>query len=178
MTDRQILAIDMDEVVADCVPRFFEWYERDTGIVLSHDDIKGREAWQAVYPEHLDMASNYVFQKGFFRDLPVIEDSQEVIRELQKKYDIFFASAAMPFKYSLEEKHDWLEEHFPFVPHANWVLCGAKYIINADYLIDDRAKNFKGFRGTGLLFDAPHNQAETAYPRLRNWAEVRDYFLG
>jgi len=152
MAGKQILAIDMDEVVADCLPRFLEWYKRDTGIILTEEEVHGKEAWQAVRPEHVDMACNYVLQKGFFRDLPVIKDSQEVIKELQIKYDIFFASAAMPFKYSLEEKHDWLEEHFPFVPHSNWVLCGAKYIINADYLIDDRAKNFNGFRGTGILF--------------------------
>jgi len=177
MQNKKILAIDMDEVVADAVPRFVEWYERDTGIFLTPQEIHGGEAWDAVRPEHRELASKYVYKKGFFRDLPVMKDSQEVIMELMTHYEVFFASAAMPFKYSLEEKHDWLEEHFSFVPNTHWVLCGAKHIINADFLIDDRSKNFERFRGTGILYDSPHNQKETRYHRVQNWQEIREYFL-
>jgi 5'(3')-deoxyribonucleotidase len=52
------------------------------------------------------------------------------------------------------------------------VFCGDKNIINADILIDDRSRHFQEFRGTGILFTAPHNVAETGHLRANNWNEV------
>jgi 5'(3')-deoxyribonucleotidase len=49
------------------------------------------------------------------------------------------------------------------------VFCGDKSILNADYLIDDNGYNFDGFRGEGLLFDAPHNAHETRGRRVHSW---------
>ena len=52
------------------------------------------------------------------------------------------------------------------------MFCGDKNIINADVLIDDRSRHFKQFRGTGILFTAPHNVSETAPLRANNWNDV------
>jgi 5'(3')-deoxyribonucleotidase len=49
-------------------------------------------------------------------------------------------------------------------------------VIDADYLIDDRARHFLSFKGRPLLFSAPHNAGETRYPRVSSWAEVREVF--
>ena len=65
---------------------------------------------------------------GFFKDLPVIADSKEVLFELSKKYELFIASAAMEFKYSLLHKHEWMTTHFPFIPWvAHCVLRRQEY---------------------------------------------------
>jgi hypothetical protein len=45
-------------------------------------------------------------------------------------------------------------------------------IVDADYLIDDRSRHFARFRGTGILFTAPHNARERAPLRANNWDEV------
>jgi len=52
------------------------------------------------------------------------------------------------------------------------VFCGNKEVIDADYLIDDRSRYFARFRGTGILFTAPHNARESAHLRVNNWNEV------
>jgi 5'(3')-deoxyribonucleotidase len=52
------------------------------------------------------------------------------------------------------------------------VFCGNKEVIDADYLIDDRSRHFARFRGTGILFTAPHNARESAHLRVNNWIEV------
>ncbi len=83
----------------------------------------------------------------------------------------------MEFKYSLLHKHEWLAEHFPFIPWKNIVFCGDKSIINADYLIDDHAHHFKHFRGQGILFSSPHNLNEDWNPRVNNWKEVAGLLL-
>ena len=58
---------------------------------------------------------------------------------------------------SFADKFQWMEKNFPFIPPSRIVFCGDKNIVNADVLIDDRSRHFKGFRGTGILFTAPHN---------------------
>jgi len=73
---------------------------------------------------------------------------------------------------SFDAKFRWLREHFSFIPTSNIVFCGDKEIIDADYLIDDRSRHFARFRGTGILFTAPHNADERGYLRANNWNEV------
>jgi 5'(3')-deoxyribonucleotidase len=58
------------------------------------------------------------------------------------------------------------------------VFCGDKNIVNADVLIDDRSRHFRGFRGTGILFTAPHNVNEAADLRANNWNDVLEILEG
>ena len=171
------IAIDMDEVIADVNHRFIEWYDRDFKTVLSVDQMNGKHFREIVPAEHLEKVRSYPHTDGFFQGLRVMPDSQRVISELSKKYEIFIASAAMEFKYSLLHKHKWMTEHFPFISWKNIVLCGDKSIINADYLIDDHAYHFKNFHGQGILFDSPHNMNEEWNPRVKNWNEVGELLL-
>ncbi len=109
---------------------------------------------------------------GFFADLEVIAGSQEALLELSRHHDIYITSAAMEVPSSFADKFQWMEKNFPFIPPSRIVFCGDKNIVNADVLIDDRSRHFKGFRGTGILFTAPHNAGETADLRADNWNDV------
>jgi 5'(3')-deoxyribonucleotidase len=91
---------------------------------------------------------------------------------LQENYDIFIVSAAMEFPNSLIEKHDWLQEHFPFISWKNIVFCGDKRVIDTDYLIDDHLKNLDFCKGMPILFTASHNINVTKHKRVDNWQEV------
>ncbi|GGE40405.1 putative 5'(3')-deoxyribonucleotidase [Pullulanibacillus camelliae] len=170
------IAIDMDEVMADFVSKHLEVYNREFGDQVSKTDLNGIKLWE-LKAEHAKSILNYIDEPGFFRDLPVMEGSQEVVYELSKHYDIYIATAAMERPTSFAAKYEWLKEHFPFLSDLHFVFCGDKSIIHADYLIDDNARHFKHFTGQGLLFTAPHNIHETGYVRVNNWYDVRDYFL-
>ncbi len=173
----QRIAIDMDEVIADVYPRFYDWYERDFNLKIDQQLIQGKYLRDIVPTAHREKVANYLHVDGFFKDLPVIADSKEVLYELSKKYELFIASAAMEFKYSLLHKYEWMEKHFPFIPWSHIVFCGDKSIINADYLIDDHVRNFKNFTGQGILFTSPHNVNESWNPRVNNWQEVAKLLL-
>jgi 5'-nucleotidase len=173
----QRIAIDMDEVIADAYHRFYAWYERDFNLKISQDQIAGKYLRDIVPDEHRERVMQYPHTEGFFKDLPVMKDSKEVILKLSKKYEIFIASAAMEFKHSFVHKHEWLREHFPFIPWTHVVFCGDKSILNADYLIDDHVRHFKHFSGQGILFTSPHNVNVEWNPRVDNWKEVADLFL-
>ncbi|WEG14554.1 5'-3'-deoxyribonucleotidase [Pullulanibacillus sp. KACC 23026] len=171
------IAIDMDEVIADFVPKHLELFNEKHNEALTLDDLRGKKL--AHLRPHLNDEIRRLYDNhGFFRSLNVIKDSQEVIKELSEHYEIYIATAAMEVPSSFAAKYEWLKEHFSFLNEMNFVFCGDKSIIHADYLIDDNVRNFKGFIGQGILFSSPHNLFETGYVRVNNWQEVREYFLG
>lgn len=176
MTDKTRIAIDMDEVLADTIAKFIEVYRRDHNAEILLEKMHGQEFHAQLPVELMGSWREYINQAGFFRDLKVMPGSQEVVAELCKKYDVYIVSAAMEFKKSLEDKYDWLAEHFPFIHWKNIIFCGNK-IVNTDIMIDDRIRNFVGFAGRKLLFSSPHNLQITEYERVNNWAEVADKLL-
>ncbi len=170
---RPRIAIDMDQVLARIEPKFHEIFRRDAGRPIRVEEYAGGKIYEVPGGEHI---RDYLFEKGFFRDLPVMPGSQEVVQELQHDYDIYVVTAAMEFRNSFEDKYDWLQEHFSFIPWKNIVFCGDKSIVEADYLIDDHAYNLESFRGTPLLYTASHNRNEQRFHRVNNWQEIRAYF--
>ncbi|MEF3306338.1 5' nucleotidase, NT5C type [Paenibacillus sp. GYB003] len=169
------IAIDMDEVMADTLGKMIECYNRDYGDTITPERLHGKKLRHVA--KCGDEVSRYFDDPLFMRDLKVMPDSQDVIRELQTRYEIFVASAAMEVPASFTAKYEWLQEHFPFIPATHIVFCGDKSIIDADYLIDDHAYQFARFRGQGILFTASHNVFEDRYPRVGSWREVADLFL-
>ncbi|WP_230471255.1 5' nucleotidase, NT5C type [Hymenobacter jejuensis] len=174
---KERIAIDMDEVIADAVQRFTEWYHRDFNVLLTPEHLHGKRLLEAVAPDHRKPLREYLDTVGFFQDLPVMPDSQAVLRQMADRYELFIATAAMGFPLSFGEKFEWLRTHFDFIPTSHVVFCGDKSILNADYLIDDNAYNFRDFRGEGILFTSHHNVHETQYRRVNNWKEVAEMFL-
>jgi 5'(3')-deoxyribonucleotidase/uncharacterized protein with PQ loop repeat len=169
------IAIDMDEVMADALAEHVRRYNAMFGTRLALDDLHGRHLEDWIPPEHRS-AAEAMLDSTFFDQLAILPDCQDVIRELTVRHDVFIVTAAMDVPCSFDAKYRWLQLHFPFIRPSHIVFCGDKGIIDADYLIDDRARHFLGFKGRPLLFSAPHNAHETRYPRVSSWTEVREVF--
>jgi 5'-nucleotidase len=171
------IAIDMDEVSADTITHYLNFYNAEFERKLTKEHLYGKRLFEVVEEAHLARATEYFQMASFFEGIPVMPDSPEVIRELMQRYEVFITSAAMEVPCSFTAKFEWLQRHFPFIPASNVVFCGDKSIVAADYLIDDNPRQFERFRGEGILFTAPHNVHETAYRRVDNWKQVRELFL-
>jgi 5'(3')-deoxyribonucleotidase len=174
--NKQTIAIDMDEVIADPIAKFIDIYQREHGFNFSLDQMHGKEFRELLPPELNHTLREYINRKGFFRDLKLIGNCREVIEELNKKYEVFIVSAATEFPNSLEDKQQWLGDHFPFISWTNIVFCGYK-IVNTNMMIDDRIKNFARYNGRKLLFSSPHNLLLTEYERVNTWDEVAEKLL-
>ena len=183
---RKIIAVDMDEVIADALGEHLARYNRDFPPVpgdphfpspLTRADLHGRRLWQAVPASRHAALDAYFRNEDFFRNLPVMPDAARVLLRLQSHYEVFIASAAMEVPSSFTAKFDWLAEHFPFIPTSHIVFCGDKSILRADFLIDDNTRQLAAFRGEGILFTSPANIHETAYRRVNNWQEAESLFL-
>lgn len=170
------IAIDMDEVMADTAGTHREWYNRDYGDKVTAAELQGKTLAKAR-PDRKREIDSYFGREDFFRQLKVMEDSQEVIRELSNHYEIFITTAAMEVPASFRAKYEWLQEHFGFLSDMNFVFCGDKSIIHADYMIDDNVYQLRRFRGQGILFTAPHNAEETGFVRVNSWLEAGAWFM-
>ena len=169
--------IDMDEVIADTYGAHIELYNKEFGANLTAEQCMGSEVWQNVPPEHQKNVQKHATREGFFINLKPIANSQYIVREISRKYEVYIASAAMQFPNSLREKSEWLDMHFPFLDWRKRILCGDKDILRGDILIDDRSYNLKAFTGQPLLFTSPHNIHTNGFERVNNWFEVADKLL-
>ena len=167
----------MDEVITDAIAKFADWYKRDHGIEFTKEQLSNTRFEDLLAEDHRHKVKEYTHHEDFFKDLEIIPGSQEVVKELHKKYEIFITTAAMEFPYSFTHKLNWLNNHFPYISWTNIVFCGDKSIINADYLIDDNVKHFKRFIGQGVLFTASHNKNVEWGVRVNNWEDVAKMFL-
>jgi len=171
------IAIDMDGVLVNTPMQALKWIKREFGLDL---DLKKAEGSYLFYqlPEELRAtAIEFLQHPDYFRDIPVMENGVEVLRELSEEYEVFITTAATQFRHSFAPKFDWLEKHVPFIDWKHIVFCGSKSIINADIMIDDHTFNLDNFDGEGLLFTQYHNVNKTGYKRVNDWLEVRDYLL-
>jgi 5'(3')-deoxyribonucleotidase len=171
------IIIDMDEVIADPMGAMIEWYGKEHGADVDYKKMLVG-SWIKGFPdEHQPMIWDHLRSPGFFRHLPVMKDSVDVLRALNDRYELFIVSAATEFPNSLKDKLEWLEEHFPFLTWKQVALCGSKDLVFGDYMIDDHLKNLKGFKGKPYLFTAAHNLEVTGYDRINNWQEAAEIFL-
>lgn len=174
---RQRIAIDMDETICDTLSRHLDWYNQEFAQSLTKDDLQGIKIYDRVPAEHRARVREYPDDPAFFEGLIPFEHALEVIRELHERFDIVIATAAMEHPTSFAPKFAWLREHLPFLSPMNFIFCGAKKVVQADYLIDDSSRHFDGFVGQGVLFTAPHNIHEQAPRRVNNWQDVRALLL-
>jgi len=173
----QRVIVDMDEVMADPMGAMIEWYEKEYAGPINYDQMLGG-SWTKGFPEqHHGLIRERLMGEGFFRHLPVMKDSVDVLKEMNMRYEVFIVSAATEFPNSLKDKLEWLLDHFPFFTWRQLVLCGDKKLIAGDYMIDDHVKNLKHFKGKPYLFTSAHNLDITGYDRINNWREAAEIFL-
>lgn len=190
---RKIIAVDMDEVIADALGEHLLRYNRDFAHVidtpLTREALHGKHIWEAVPADRLSALQSYIDSEDFFAELDVMADAQRVLHRLQSRYEIFIATAAMEVPNSFTAKYDWLARHFPYIPASNIVFCGDKSILRADFLIDDNPRQLARFEGKsssskraeprreGILYTSPANAHITGYRRVQNWLDVEAMFL-
>lgn len=164
----------MDGVIADEVTQLLKWYEDEYGLKIHPHELTGRNE-DNVVPEK-DAYTNFSKTAGFFRTMPVMPGAVDAVQKLMETYEIYIVSAAMQYPHSLAEKHEWLQEHFPFIDWRHIIFCGDKSIIGTDYMIDDHIKNLDFFKGKTIMFNAFHNVTYNHHERVNNWVEVLELF--
>jgi 5'-nucleotidase len=170
------ICVDMDEVMADTLAEHLRRYNQTFDEDVTPADLAGKSLWTITPADRQEQLRAFLDAEDFFEVLDLMPGAQEVLKKLSARFDIFIATQAMVIPNSLGPKYRWLQRHFPFIPPTNYVFCGDKSILRADYLIDDLPRNLQLFKGTGILYTAPHNLAVTGFIRVSNWQQVDEYF--
>lgn len=171
------IAIDMDDVLADTTVKIIHTINNLVDKNYTYEELMSDQSARERFLKDYLANNSFLWQPGFFLDVPIKAKAVEVVQKLSEKYEIFIDSAATEFPESLKEKLIWMKQHFPFISWTHIVFCGHKYMIKADYLIDDHEKNLKSFHGTPLLFTAPHNLHIHEYQRVDTWDAVAQLLL-
>jgi 5'-nucleotidase len=166
--------VDMDGVLADVYKRFFELHEQKTGKKPDLQSITGLKEAEA-FPDLV----NWVETPGFFRSMPVMKDSREILEKIARKYEVIVTSMATEFPASLTDKQLWLADHYPFISWQQIVFCGRKELIKAEIMIDDHLKNLDKFSGDTILFTQPHNININGcrHRRVNSWRDIERILL-
>jgi 5'(3')-deoxyribonucleotidase len=166
----------MDEVMADTLAEHLRRYNQTFDEAVTPQDLAGKGLFEITPVDRRQQLRAFLDAEDFFEDLALMPGAQDVLQQLSARFDIFIATQAMAVPNSLGSKYRWLQRHFPFIPPTQYIFCGDKSILRADYLIDDLPKNLLRFQGQGLLYTAPHNLTATGFLRVDNWQQVADYF--
>ncbi len=172
----QRICVDMDEVMADTLAEHLRRYNEAFEEEVTPHDLVGKGLWEVTPAERQADLRAFLDAEDFFEDLALMPDSQQVLKELSSRFEIFIATQAMVVPNSLGPKYRWLQRHFTFIPPTHYVFCGNKSILRADFLIDDQPRNLQLFQGKGLLYTAPHNLTISGYTRVDNWQQVSEFF--
>lgn len=153
LTDKKILYIDMDGVVAD--------FEKGIKQYLPEWDSN-------LHGDKTDEICGSV--NNFFLDLHPIEGAIDAINKLSIKYETYFLSAAMwNVPQSFTEKRLWIEKHFGSSFRKRLILTHRKDLNIGDYLIDDRTSHGAGdFKGKHIHF------GKEEFP---DWSSVEKFLL-
>jgi len=99
------IAIDMDDVIADPLSKHLALFNEKYNENILIQDLQGKYLTE-IRPALKEELINILAEPTFFRDLDVIEDSQEVIKELSQHYEIYIVTAAMEFPTSFTAKYE------------------------------------------------------------------------
>ncbi|MBX3073868.1 hypothetical protein KF707_04000 [Candidatus Obscuribacterales bacterium] len=171
------IAVDMDEVITDALSKHVRLYnEHFNKQVIIDEHLVGLSLREFAEEHERLKVREFVDDEMFFAEMDVLPGALETLEALSHENELFITTAAMEVPYSFRAKYEWLLKHTPFIDPMNFVFCGDKSIVQADYLIDDNVRHFKRFKGTGLLFDAPHNRYVDYNPRMIGWSDVAKFF--
>lgn len=183
-----IIAIDLDDVLADSLNSFIEFYNKHYDKTLKYEDfiaytlseIKGipREEENRIL-EHFD-------ESNYFDNIKPMKDAVEVIEKLSKNHEIIIITSRTKDKEEKTKK--WVNKFFKDIkriyfirknyhekPKTKAEICKE---FNADVLIEDNLSYAKNCAESGvkvLLFDYPWNKVENLPPlvkRVKSWAEI------
>lgn len=194
---KQVIAIDIDDVLADQAEAFLEYSNKTWGTQLKLDDYTEHlvELW-SISLEEVERRAQQYHQSGTMRQFRHKSEALPILKALKHKYDlVVVTSRRLQVK---DETLDWINEHFSDVfsdihfagffdtlDHDKWKMTKADIVrqIGASYLIDDQLKHCYATADVGIetiLFGEYHwNTVETLPPRVyrcANWTAVGDYF--
>lgn len=173
--------IDVDEVLGDFVTPALvivsDVLKRPWGLDDCPDDNWDMFATLSK-DEKLDVFSR-MNDAGFCVSLKVTPGSQDFIRELQARRNVYAVTAPHHGSlYWVPERYAWLGDHFG-IDRKHVIHTDAKYLCKGKEFLDDNPGHVQRWKerhpeGDGMLWSTTHNKRLKGHDELRvhSWEEV------
>ena len=175
--DKVILLIDQDDVLAEYIQEVTRVYNEKYGTNITADMCNNWNLHQ-VFGQNIETVMH---DPEIFRNLKPTKDAVEVFSRLYFSglFEIYIVTAAQAG--SVEAKHEWINNYFPFFPEEHIIICRKKFMVRGDFLLDDGMHNIDGFAkkgGTPVIFNRAHNlNCESNYKRVSGWKEFEKFIM-
>lgn len=174
------IILDSDGILFDCVTATLNLYNNEYCDNLKFEDITDFNL--SKFAKQGSDICKYFKQKGFFKNLPVIEGAQYYAKRLiNDGHDIIIATDSP--KNGIIDKIDAIEKQFPFIGFKNIFPTSRKEKLYGDILYDDGLHNILKTRCTyPVIQDYPWTRNLTGdysvlkdVKRVYNWKEFYDF---
>jgi 5'(3')-deoxyribonucleotidase len=169
-----IIGIDVDDVIANLMSRWLEYYNFDHEDNLKEQDIK---SWAiSKYTKIGDSIYDYLKLPSLYDDIHPVSNSVWGISCLRKmSFKIVFITASTPEQSG--RKYKWLCDYSIIEHRKEYIEALDKSLVKVDYLIDDNPENVVNASGQGIVFTKEWNKTLAGYPRMNNWSDIVSYFV-
>lgn len=198
MKNKPIIAVDIDDVLADFASFFVDYSNRNWQSNLTHDDFNEDygQVW-GVDRDETTRRAQQLHDPALFLAIAPNFDALATLLKLKENYELIIATSR---RSSLTEAtHSWLEKHYGGIfdrVYFSGIYDGvitAKNVTRTkrdllvehgvDYLIDDQIKHCFGAAGSGVqavLFGDrgwnKHDDLPAGVTRCVDWTAVEAYF--
>ena len=191
---KPIIAVDMDDVLAQHAEAFVAFSNANYGTKLTKDtyDETWANFWKVEWEEIERRAKEFHTPEGTF-SYAKIEAAEPVLQALRGKYELVIVTARS--ENVIKATYAWLDKHFPdvfsdvhfvpiWVPNNTVTKAQICQQIGAEYLIDDvlRHCNLAAQGGIQALLFGDYNwnkgETEPIVRRVKDWQAVLEYFDG
>ena len=167
-----LIGVDVDDVVADLVPRWLELYNRTYKDTLRVEQITSWQIVDFVKPECGNHIYDFLYNPFLYDGVMPIDGALGGVLSLKKDgHRIVFVTSCV--RGMLDMKWDWLVR-WDFLPNelhqSDLIAATDKSLIKVDILIDDRPDTILKFGRKGILFKRPWN------PGVDDWETITEYF--
>lgn len=189
---QQLIAVDLDEVLADFIGTFLDYYNELYQSTHRKEDFVSYHLEETIGGTKEDMVRKILafYAHDRFRLVEPVAGATEAVAHLAKTTRLIIVTAR-PKQFS-RETEVWVETHFPktfsdifytYNPHSRLGLGSKAEVcqqIGARALVDDAFENsldFVNHPTKFLLFTQPWNIAFTtpgSMQRVNSWDEVRN----
>lgn len=155
------LMIDMDNCITDAyfMERINEFLGTDYKLE-DQDDFY----LQNLTGDRKEEFYQFMADKTFYGDCPLIDGCKEALEILNKKYELYIVTNYLYLEHepdissnNLKDKYEYLKKNLPFISPKQYIFMKNKNLIHWDIAVDDRIDNLEN-ADQKLLMTAWHNK--------------------
>jgi 5'(3')-deoxyribonucleotidase len=178
------ILVDIDMTLNKFWETFVEYYNKmhNTNFSMCREDNKYYTVPKNFLhtndaEEHHKIVDSILCTPGFWEEIPIMENSVEVLEYLYNFYDVYIVTVPWKnYENCWTEKVRWIKKNYKFFDLDKLIFTTKKNLIDADVIIDDDPSHIIRFAKTKIIIDYPYNRDCDADYRVSNWREIKNIF--